>query len=105
MYYLLLVLAITMELIATVLLKYSQGLTRVVPVLLCVIAYILCHIFYGKALEGINYAVAYSTWCGVGLVATAIISAFLFSEKISFPAIGGIALIIVGVVIVNVYSK
>ena len=49
--------------------------------------------------------VTYATWSGVGLVVTALISVFIFSEGYNIYTILGIALIVVGVVILNLWGS
>ena len=49
----------------------------------------------------LNLGMAYAIWCGVGIVATTLISAVVFKEKISTSGIFGIVCIIVGCVILN----
>lgn len=48
---------------------------------------------------------AYAIWGGLGIVLTAIISIIVFKQSLDGPAIIGIALIVAGVVVMNVYSK
>ena len=47
----------------------------------------------------------YATWSGVGLVVTTLISVFIFNEGINIYTILGIALIVVGVVILNLWGR
>lgn len=101
MYYLLLAAAIVAEIIATSLLKASQGFTRLLPGAGCVIFYVICYYTFSKALNGMDLGIAYATWCGVGIVATAVISWIIFGQKLSPAGIAGIILIVAGCVILN----
>lgn len=101
MAYLLLALAITAEIIATTCLKYSEGFKKVFPSFVCVVAYIICYVAFSKAVTKMNLGVAYATWCGVGIVVTALISFFVFKEKLTISGIFGIICIVIGCVVLN----
>ena len=100
-YYLLLALAIVSEIIATTCLKYSEGFTKILPSFACVAAYVICYIAFSKAITRIHLGVAYATWCGVGIVATALISLFIFKEKLTTAGIFGMICIVVGCVVLD----
>lgn len=85
--------AIITEIIATSLLKASEGFSRLFPAIGCVIFYVICFYMFSKALLNIDLGVAYATWCAGGIVATTVISAVVFSEKVN--TVGIIALIMI----------
>lgn len=99
--YLYLTAAIAMELVATTLLKYSDGFSKLRPTLLCIISYIICYYSLSKALRHINLGIAYATWCGVGIIATALISVLIFKESLNIYGLIGIILITAGCIILN----
>lgn len=105
MYYLFLTLAIVLELIATTLLKYTEGFTKPGYTVSCMIMYFLCYFTFSKAINGINLGIAYATWCGVGIVVTAVLSAVLFDQGLSLLGVLGIVLIIAGCVILNLFGS
>lgn len=105
MHYFLLGLAILCEISATTMLKYSEGLTKLYSSIGCIGAYILCYFFFGKAITKIHLGIAYATWCGVGIVATTLISYFVFKEKLNVQAVIGILCITVGCVILNLKTE
>ncbi len=104
MHYLLLAIAIILELIATTLLKYSEGFTKLVPTIGCLFIYFLCFFSFSKALNNLNLGVAYALWSAVGIVITSIISAVLFGQKLTITGIIGIVFIIVGCVLLNLFG-
>ncbi|WP_070373312.1 DMT family transporter [Mammaliicoccus sciuri] len=57
------------------------------------------------SLKGIPLSIAYSVWSGLGTVGTAIVGIFLFNEVLTLINISGLAIIIVGVVIMNMSKK
>lgn len=104
MQYILLGAAIMLEIFATTLLKYSEGFTKIFPTAVSIMLYVLCYYFFSKALEKINLGIAYATWCGIGIVATAITSAVLFKQNLTLSGGIGIILIISGCVILNLFG-
>lgn len=97
--------AIILELIATSLIKYTEGFTKPVPTLGCITLYIACFFCLSRAVMKMNLGIAYATWCGVGIVVTALISIFVFKEHMSWQGILGIILIVIGSVILNLYGN
>lgn len=100
-YYLLLALAIISEIIATACLKYSDGFTKVLPSSVCVLAYVICYVAFSKAITHIHLGIAYAIWCGAGIVATALISFFVFKEKLTVAGVIGMLCIVAGCVVLN----
>jgi small multidrug resistance pump len=97
--------AIVSEVIATSALKAANGFTRLGPSLLVVLGYALAFYFLSLTLRTIPIGVAYAVWSGVGIVLVAIIGWLLYGQKLDVAAIVGMALIIVGIVVLNVFSK
>ena len=104
MVYLLLAVAIALELVAAALLKVSAGFSRLVPSLLSLLSYLGSVILFAKILEKMNLGVAYATWAGVGIVASALISALLFKETLTAAGVVGIVLIVAGCLLLNLYG-
>ena len=104
MQYILLGSAIILEIIATTLLKASEGFTKLLPAAGCIILDILCFYAFSEALLSIDLGVAYATWCAGGIVATTIISAAVFGQKVNTVGVIAIILIIVGCVILNLFG-
>ncbi len=105
MEYVLLGIAIALELIATTLLKFSNGFTKLLPTVACIIAYCICFFCFSKSLNKINLGIAYALWSGIGIVATAIISSIVFKQETSPLGILGIVLIISGCIILNLFGS
>ncbi|MGN1023014.1 MAG: DMT family transporter [Lachnospiraceae bacterium] len=93
--------AIAAEVFATTMIKFADGFTKVLPTVLCVVGYVFCYYLFGKAVEKINLAAAYAIWCGIGIIATSIISFFLFHEHITQAGYLGMALIMAGCLLLN----
>ncbi|MCE3200999.1 DMT family transporter [Paenibacillus sonchi] len=101
MAYLLLAVSIASELLGTSMLKASQGFTRLVPSIVTVVAFICSFYFLSISLKSIPLNTAYAIWSGLGTVITVIVSVVIWKEKINTASVVGIALIIIGVVVLN----
>lgn len=99
--YIYLIIAIACELIGTTFLKYSAGFTKLIPAVVSITAYGICFFFFSKSMLDINLSVAYATWSALGLIITTFISYAIFKEGITPAGMIGVALIIAGVVILN----
>ena len=53
----------------------------------------------------IPVGIAYAIWSGLGIVLISTIGLVVFKQKMDVPALIGLALIIAGVIVVNVFSK
>ena len=104
MQYVLLGMAIVFEIIATTLLKASEGFSKLIPAAGCVVFYILCFYSFSKALLKIDLGVAYATWCAGGIVATTVIAAVVFWQKLNTVGVIAVVMIVVGCVILNLYG-
>ncbi|KWX79320.1 quaternary ammonium transporter [Paenibacillus riograndensis] len=101
MAYLLLAVSIASELLGTSMLKASQGFTRLVPSIVTVVAFVCSFYFLSISLKSIPLNTAYAIWSGLGTVITVIVSVVIWKEKINTASVVGIALIIIGVVVLN----
>lgn len=97
--------AIVAEVIATSALKAADGFTRPGPSVIVVIGYCTAFYFLSLALRGVPMGVAYAVWSGVGIVLISVIGWMLYGQRLDAAAIAGMALIVAGVVVLNVYSK
>jgi small multidrug resistance pump len=105
MNWLFLSIAIVAEVIATSALKAADGFTRLGPSLVVIVGYGIAFYFLSLALRGIPVGVAYAVWSGVGIVLITVIGWLAFGQTLDGAAVLGIALIMAGVVVLNVFSK
>jgi small multidrug resistance pump len=94
--------AITAEVIGTTALRASNGLTRVVPIVIVTIAYGLSFALLALTLKHLSLGTTYAIWSGVGTVAIVFIGKLVYDEVISLVTAVGIAFVIVGVVLIHV---
>ena len=105
MAYILLALAIVSEVTGSTFLVKSEGFTQLVPSILVVIFYVISFYLLSQVIKTIPLGVAYAIWGGVGIVLTALIGFLMFRQSLDLAALIGIALIICGVIVMNVFSK
>lgn len=100
-----LTIAILAEVIGTSALKSSEGFTRLWPSVTVVVGYGLAFWMLSLTLKTIPVGIAYAVWAGAGIVLVALIGSVLFQQKIDAMGMLGIALIISGVLVLNLFSK
>lgn len=105
MAYFYLAIAVLAEVVATSLLKTTEGFTRWLPSLFVVLGYGCAFYFLTLTLDSIPVGVSYAIWSGVGIVLITIAAMFLYNQKPDLPAVIGLALIVSGVVVLNLFSK
>jgi|TARA_B100000787_G_C16192435_1_gene298349 small multidrug resistance pump len=104
--YLYLILAISFEVIGTCTLKASQGFTILKPSILTIICYSACFYFLAltfKHFESVGYV--YAVWSGFGIVLLTLIGIFYFKNQMDVAGIIGLGLILLGVIVLNLFSK
>ena len=103
--YLALGIAIVGEVIATTALKSSDSFTKLLPSIITVLGYGTALYFLTVTMESIPTGVTYAIWSGLGIVLISIASYFIHGQKIDLMGMVGMALIIAGVVVLNLFSK
>ncbi|MEM6884474.1 MAG: SMR family transporter [Verrucomicrobiota bacterium] len=100
-----LLIAILAEVIATLALKSSEGLTRLFPSTVVIIGYGLAFYMLSLSLRSIPLGVAYAIWSGAGVTLITLIGWLVYRQSLDLAAVIGIALIVTGVIILNFFSK
>lgn len=100
-----LAIAIVSEVVATSALKSAEGFTRFVPSALVVVGYALAFFFLSLTLRTIPLGVAYAIWAGVGVALVALVGWVVYHQSLDIAALIGIALIVSGVIVLNLFSK
>jgi len=100
-----LIIAIAFEVVATTALKETAGFTRLVPSLIAIAGYGLAFYFLSQTLRQMPVGIVYAIWSGAGIVAITAIAWVVFKQTLDMPAVIGMALIIAGVLVINLFSK
>ena len=103
--YIYLAVAILAEVVATSLLKTSAGFTRLWPSVATVVGYAVAFWCLAQTLDRIPTGVAYAIWSGVGIVLVSAVAYFWQGQKLDAPALAGMAMIVGGVLVINLFSK
>ena len=104
MHWVLLSIAIALETVGTTALKASAGFTRPWPSVLVVVAYGASFWLLAMVLKVIPVGVAYAIWSGAGICLIALIGWVAFGQRLDPPALAGLALIVAGIVVINLFS-
>ncbi|ESH85142.1 Small multidrug resistance protein [Cupriavidus sp. H18C1] len=105
MHWIYLAIAIVAEVIATTALKAAAGFTRPLPSLVVVTGYAIAFFCLSLTLRSVPIGIAYAIWSGVGIVLVSVAAWLLFGQRLDLPALLGIALIMAGVLVINLWSK
>ena len=90
--------AIVLEIIATTMLKLSDGLARWQWAAASIGFYVICFLALAPALKTIPVGIAYAIWSGVGIVAISIIGVIFFGQRLTLVQVGFMALLIIGAI-------
>ncbi|GAA2791141.1 DMT family transporter [Crossiella cryophila] len=102
----LLALAIVFEVFATLMLKYSNGFTRLWPTVGLVCGYALAFYLEAQVIRlGVPVGVTYAIWAGSGIVLVAVAGKVLFADAVNGLTLAGIGLIVAGVLVVQVSTS
>jgi small multidrug resistance pump len=105
MHYVFLSLAIIAEVIGTAALKSANGFTRPGPSLVVLLGYGTAFFLLSLIVQTMPLGIVYAVWSGAGIVLVAIVGALFLKQIPDLPALIGMALILAGVVVVNLFSK
>ena len=104
MSYLFLIGAILFEVMGTTCMKISEGFTKTLPSILIFVFYGISFILFTLALKRLEVSLAYAIWSGIGTLSITLIGLIYFDESLTALKVGSIALIIIGVVGLNLSS-
>lgn len=104
--YLLLALAIAAEVTGTVSLKLSDGFSKLGPSVVVVAGYVVAFAALALVLKmGVPVGVAYAIWAAAGVAAVALIGALFLDERLNLTMVGGLALVVTGVVLLELGAE
>lgn len=103
--YLYLAIAILAEIAGTSLLKATDGFTRWAPTVAVLVSYGVAFWMMSLSLKTLQVAVVYAIWSGAGIVLIALVGWFFLKQPLDAAAWVGIALILAGVVVINLFSN
>ena len=83
-------------------LKYSHGMTRLAPTVATFVCMAISFFLLSTAMKSLPLGTAYAVWTGIGAVGTALLGMVLFGEPATLARLGCIALIVAGIIGLNV---
>ena len=105
MTYLYLAIAIVAEVVATSALKASEEFSKPGPTILVVLGYGIAFYLLTLVLRTMPVGITYAIWSGLGIVLVSIAGWLMFGQRFDLPAIVGMAMIIAGVLVINLFSR
>lgn len=99
--YVFLLLAIAFEVVATSLLKLSDGFSRLWPTVGCLTGYVAAFALLAVVVRHVPVGVAYAMWAGLGTAAIAAVGVVFLHESITVAKVAGVLLVIGGVITLN----
>jgi small multidrug resistance pump len=89
------------EIVGTLLLKRSEGFTKLWPSIGVVFGYLTAFALLSQSLKKIDVGITYAIWSGFGIIGAAVGGLIFFDQQLTKLNIIGITIIIAGVVIMN----
>ena len=102
--YLLLFVAIALEVLGTMLLPATQSFTKLLPSTVSAVSYMLSVSLLAVLAQKLPLAVIYSSWAGLGVFSVALLSYIFYKQTVNWQTIAGLFLIVLGVTIVNIFK-
>lgn len=103
--YIYLAIAIVAEVIATASMKAVKGFSTPLPLLLMVCGYAVAFWMLTLVVRSIPVGIAYAIWSGLGIVLISVAALVIYGQKLDLPAMLGMAMIVGGVVVIQLFSN
>ncbi|MBW5411818.1 multidrug efflux SMR transporter [Pseudomonas sp. MAG002Y] len=103
--YIYLAIAIAAEIVATTAMKALDGFNKPLPLVLVIVGYAIAIGFLSQVVKIIPVGIAYAIWSGMGIVLVSIAAAVIYKQTLDLAAILGMGLIILGVIVIQLFSK
>ena len=103
--WILLFISICAEICGTTALKYSDGFTKPLPTVAVLLAFGIAFYLVSIVFRTLPVGLFYAVWSGAGIVFTAIVAFFAFGQKPDLAGFIGMAMIVGGVLVINLFSN
>ena len=103
--YIILIIAVALGTAANGFAKSAQGFTVLIPSIITAITIVLCMFTLSLVMKIIPVGITYASFAGLCIIATVLVGVFKFNQTPNLYTIIGLALIIAGVLIVNLIGK
>ena len=103
--YIILIIAVALGTASNGFAKSAQGFTLMIPSIMTAITIVLCMFTLSLVMKVIPVGITYASFAGLCIVATVLVGIIKFNQIPNLYTIFGLALIIVGVLMVNLIGK
>ena len=103
--YVFLGIAIVLEITGTSFVKDTEGFTKWIPTIICLVTICFSYYLMSHVVSFIPVGITYASWSGLGITSITIIVIFKYKQIPNLATIAGLALIIIGVIIVNTMNN
>jgi small multidrug resistance pump len=93
-----LVIAILLDVIATVFMKQSEGFSKLLPSLLAATTFVLSIMALTVALKELQVIAVYAIWVGLGTAVMTVMGVMVFNEVLDPLKLGSLLLVALGVI-------
>ena len=87
------------------LLRETDGYTKVIPTIICLITVLLYQIFLSKAMIHLPISYAYVMYSAITIIILSIIGIVKYKQYLDIYFIIGVICIIIGMILININSK
>ena len=103
--YVFLGIAIVLEITGTSFVKDTEGFTKWIPTIICLVTICVSYYLMSHVVSVIPVGITYATWSGLGIAAITLIGIYKYKQIPNLATVVGLALIIIGVIIVNTMNN
>jgi len=103
--YIILIIAVALGTAANGFAKSAQGFTILIPSIITAITIVLCMFTLSLVMKVIPVGITYASFAGLCIIATVLVGVFKFNQTPNLYTNIGLALIIIGVIMVNLIGK
>ena len=103
--YIILIVAVVLGTAANGFAKGAQGFTILIPSVLTAITIVGCMYTLSLVMKTIPVGITYASFAGLCIIATTVVGIYKFNQMPDLYTIVGLALIIAGVIMVNLLGK
>ncbi len=96
--------AVFCEVAGTMLLPVSQNFTKFIPTAALSIFYLSAFYLLTFVVNKLPIAIVYATWSGLGIFTIAIMGYIFFKQNLTWQAVLGLFLIVIGVILINSFT-
>lgn len=99
--WLLLAISVAIEVVGNVALRYADGFTRPMPAAVAVTCFLISIWLVSVTMRRIELGVTYAVWAASSTAITAWVGVAFYHESLTASKVGGVALVVLGVIVLS----